>query len=136
MILWHFTDAEHGRAILAAGQIRPFPWYPLDGGEPAPAVIWADERKARFCYRFSDAISPADRENVARRTRFRFTIDVPEDDALPWRYWATLIGAPRSEIRRICNCRRPKWRVIERPVPASEWDAVRDMDGKKWLMSS
>jgi hypothetical protein len=75
-----------------------------------------------------------------RDCRYRITVDLPDEDALPWKPWADAhlppeelysLTAPRlAQIRTRDDppdAHPEEWFVVERPIPRAEWRIVTDL---------
>ncbi|WP_299442621.1 hypothetical protein [uncultured Phycicoccus sp.] len=124
--LYHYTSLANLPRILEAGFIdvtnpSTSPRRELD----APEVVWltANWRPGRF-----KLVTDGHELIDYSRTAVRFTVSVPEQETIPWEEFARTWGESEVVIRTMTtNGHVRRWRVIERPIPATEWVEVRDM---------
>lgn len=121
MKLYHYTCIQHWPTILASGLLKVTESNISPVVDHAgPDVVWLTT-DSRCKHGHGLELSAVD------KTRIRITVDVPVDDVHVWRQWASAHGAdPRFMAALASSGGSSTWRVIERPIPSSEWVEVVD----------
>jgi hypothetical protein len=118
MILYHFTSAAATQGIISEGVIRP---HRGEIGRRLPPVVWLTADPDRRAVFDSHPDDPA----VVISTAYRFTVDVPDQDASQWRDWMARHGKGPSlaEADPEVAAYKAQWYILDREIPREEWVA-------------
>lgn len=131
----HHTTGDNGlRGILADRAIVPVPRSRDDGSEIC--AVWLSDQ--------CDGWIRTNASVGAEATTIRITVDVPDDEIVPWDEWKVknLTWAAADVFEKVAYRNRlgkpSTWQVIERPIPSREWIEIIRIEDEQvvWLPSS
>jgi hypothetical protein len=122
VILHHNTNESGLFGILISGLIKPDKTYPLGADESISAVWLCDQ---------PDGWMRREPSVDAEATTYRITVDVSDEDVIPWNTLKTLPGFPwalpkvlEDSARRFGLGDPDTWYVVGRPIPSGEWRQI------------
>jgi hypothetical protein len=120
MILYHFTSTTHLADIvqdeyLATTESNVSRSRPHAG----PDVVWLTSNPDPGAHIGWGGGS------IVNKRAVQFTVDVPKAEVHRWRNWGARRGIDPKWMRGLAAAGGSNsWWVVERPVPASEWEVV------------
>ena len=120
--LYHYTSERHLRRILSAGYLKTVESNISFKREHAgPDVVWltTDETAERGLGLQGSNVD---------KTEIRFTVELDRRAVHKWFSWAKARGSSQQAMDVMAKGGGAgSWRVVERPIPSSEWVEVRNM---------
>jgi hypothetical protein len=122
MRLNHFTCIENLPAILSSGHLLVTESNVSRKREHAgPDVVWLTTSD-------DPSLGHGLQGSSADKTRIRFAVGVPKREVARWHDFAREFGMERGAISELAAAGGSgTWRVIRRPIPASEWLEIIDL---------
>jgi hypothetical protein len=129
--LYHYTSILHVPSIFNDGFLKTTESnVSRKRGGAGPDVVWLttnpDLRSGNGLDMGINALT-----NVAgfSKTKVRFSVEVDKRSVHQWREWAGRYAIEAVWMAGLANVGGSgTWRVVERPIPASQWTEVRDTE--------
>lgn len=124
--LYHFTARAHLDSILADGFLDVTESNVSMRREHAgPDVVWLTTNPDPSAHDHGLTA----RMNGVSKKAIRFAVKVDRRAAHKWRDWATRHGIDRGWLTTLAKVGGSStWRVVERPIPASQWIEIWDVE--------
>lgn len=120
--LFHYTHEHHLESIFQTGELRTTESnISFECAHAGPPVVWLSTNPD-LIGTTANGLQLVDGRSKAQ---VRIEVRVPEAEVHVWKEWSAQnqsSGAARSRLAAAGGFR--EWRVVERPIPRSEWGEI------------
>ncbi|WP_413353788.1 hypothetical protein [Microbacterium sp. 1P06AB] len=117
--LFHYTHEHHLESIFRTGELRTTESnISLAREHAGPRVVWLTTNPD-LIGTTANGLQLADGRSKAQ---VRIEVHVPADEVHEWKDWSVRHGSSGADRARLAAAGGfREWRVVERPIPRSEW---------------